>query len=81
MSKSHKERYMELMQKRDSRIDRTKELRDRRAAIGEPDDAYYADMIDVIWGEYDRQVTILCDEIGIPYTELGVTLDIREAIA
>ena len=45
-----------LINKRDSLIDEIKHCRDQRRSIGEPDEAYYADSIDIAWVQFETAV-------------------------
>ena len=45
-----------LINKRDALIEKIKRCRDQRRSIGEPDEAYYADSIDVAWVQFETAV-------------------------
>ena len=45
-----------LINKRDSLIEKIKYCRAQRRSIGEPDEAYYADSIDVAWVQFETAV-------------------------
>ena len=45
-----------LINKRDALIEKIKRCRDKRRSIGEPDEEYYADSIDVAWAQFETAV-------------------------
>ena len=45
-----------LINKRDALIEKIEHCRDQRRSIGEPDEEYYADSIDVAWVRFETAV-------------------------
>ena len=55
--------YQGLAHQRDRILEMIASLRERRQAIGEPDDAYYDDCNDATWAKFDSDVAKLNSEV------------------
>jgi len=56
-------RYQGLAHERDRILGKISNLRERRHAIGEPDDAYYDDCNDATWAKFDSDLEKLNSEL------------------